>query len=173
MFDFDCALGFRFWSESRRLHKYQPTCFLAVFPVSLPIGAKLVTRLTQSPLCFLSVRSGASCRLQRIRIWSVATDPCGPDRNWKKKLWPQLFRFFFFFCQSHWGGNIRSVWDWRNENWEAFSGSVIVSCHHTDGVTMAWEQGLLASAPAQLKQQAAEAGAETLHPGFSHSPRPL
>lgn len=53
-------------------------------------------RLTQSPRRFLSSQRGVSCRLQRIRIWSVATNPSGPDQNWRKKLWPQFFSFFFF-----------------------------------------------------------------------------
>lgn len=61
--------------------------------------------------------------------------------------------FLVFVCQSHYGLKIRSVWD-VDKNWETFSCSVNAAqapYRHTDGVAMAWEQGLLASAPAQLK----------------------
>lgn len=100
-------------------------------------------------------------------VWSQL----GLERNWLQSAF-----FFFFFCQSHQGGkNVIFVRRGGSRNWETLSCQLWMqpNCCATILTGLRWREsrGCWPALQHSWNSKQQEPGAETLHPGFSHSPR--
>lgn len=111
-------------------------------------------------------------------IWVGGTDLCGLNWDWKETVTPVSIFYFFLpvtprrekcdLCkaQHKWGGS---------RNWETLSCQLWMqpNCCATILTGLRWREsrGCWPALQHSWNSKQQEPGAETLHPGFSHSPR--